>query len=148
MSLETDMRYAFASPGWMAFMHGLVVERVRRLCEEVPDINWSICEVFTAPPPQLSPSGAPLAWHCIVGAGAVTFGTSERDDVDFKVVVDYDAVLPLGRYDTQGKQERVQELSQMSQALIRDGRMRVIGDRTKRDPRVGDFHDIIARVTA
>lgn len=142
------MKYAFASAGWMAFMHGLVTERVGRFRIEAPDIAWSICEVFTNPPPELSPDGSPLAWHCIVRDGEVTFGASERDDVDFKVIIDYAAVLPLGRYDTRGKPERAAELSQMSQALVREGLMRLIGDRSKRDPRIGDFHDVIARVTA
>lgn len=128
-------------------MHGLVTERVRRFQKEAPDIAWSICEVFTDPPAELSPDGAPLAWHCIVQNGEIAFGATERDDVEFKVIVDYAAVVPLGRYDTQGKPERAAELSQMSAALIRDGRMRLIGERSKRDPRVGDFHDIIARVT-
>jgi hypothetical protein len=132
----------------MAFMHGMVSERVARLRFEIPDISWSICEVFTDPPVTLSPDGRPLAWHCVVSSGEVLFGDSEIDDVQFKVVADYDAILALGRYDTEGKPERAAELSQMGQALVRDGRMRLIGDRSKRDPRIGDFHDRIARVTA
>jgi hypothetical protein len=36
----------------------------------------------------------------------------------------------------------------MSGALIEAGRMSVIGDRSRRDPRIGDFHDPLARVTA
>lgn len=142
------MRYAFASPGWMAFMHGLVIERVRRFQTEAPDIAWSICEVFTDPPAELSPDGAPLAWHCIVNNGEVTFGLTEVDDVEFKVVIDYDAVVPLGRYDTRGEPARQAELGAMAQVLRDSGKMRVIGDRSRRDPRVGDFHDLIARVTA
>jgi hypothetical protein len=142
------MKYAFASPGWMAFMHGLVVERVRRFAVEAPDIAWSICEVFTDPPAELSPDGRPLAWHCMVQGGVVRFEATETDAAEFKVIVDYAAVVPLGRYDTQGDPERRAELGRMSQALRDDGRMQVIGDRSGRDPRVGDFHDIIAKVTA
>jgi len=142
------MTYAFASPGWMAFMHGLVTERVRRFQTEALDISWSLCEVFTDPPADLSPDGSPLAWHCIVRDGEVTFGEGERDDVDVKIVIDYEAVVPLGRYDTRGEPARQAELAAMAQALRDAGKMQVIGDRSKRDPRVGDFHDIIARVTA
>ncbi|MDZ4375303.1 MAG: hypothetical protein U1C74_28295, partial [Phenylobacterium sp.] len=105
-------------------------------------------EVFTDPPAALSPDGSPLAWHCRVEAGAVTFAATETDDVAFKVIVDYAAVVPLGRYDTQGEPARQAELAAMAQALRDTGRMRVIGDRSGRDPRVGDFHDLIARVTA
>lgn len=142
------MEYAFASPGWMAFMHGLIVERVRRFAVEAPDIAWSICEVFTDPPKDLSPDGAPLAWYAVIKDGQVRFGAEEIDDVEFKVFVDYAAVVPLGRYDTQGLPERQAELGRMAQALRDAGKMRVVGDRAGRDPRVGDFHDIIAKVTA
>lgn len=142
------MKYAFASPGWMAFMHGLVTERARRFQTEAPDIAWSICEVFTDPPPELSPDGSPLAWHCIVRDGEVIFDATERDDVEFKVIIDYAAVVPLGRYDTLGEPARQAELAGMAQALREAGKMQVIGDRSGRDPRVGDFHDVIAKVTA
>lgn len=131
------MTYAFASPGWMAFMHGLVTERVRRFQTEAPDIAWSICEVFTDPPAELSPDGSPLAWHCIVKDGEVTFSPTETDDVEFKVIADYAAVVPLGRYDTRGEPARQAELAAMAQALRDAGRMRVVGDRSRRDPRVG-----------
>ena len=60
------MKYPFASVGWMAFMHGLIVERVRRFAIEAPDVAWSICEVFTDPPEELSIDGSPLAWHCVM----------------------------------------------------------------------------------
>jgi hypothetical protein len=142
------MKYAFASPGWMAFMHGMMVDRAARLLEEAPDVAWSICEVFTDPPRELSPDGAPLAWHAVVQDGKVEFGASERDDVDVKITVDYAAVVPLGRYDTRGDPGRAAELAALGQGLRDRGLMCVIGDRLARDPRVGNFHDAIARVTA
>jgi hypothetical protein len=142
------MKYAFASPGWMAFMHGMMTERARRLFAEAPEVAWSICEVFTDPPRDLSPDGRPLVWHAVVRDGQVTFGDTVRDDVDVRIVVDYQAVLPLGRYDTRGDPARAAELAAMGQALRDRGLMTVVGDRSGRDPRIGDFHDAIARVTA
>ena len=142
------MKYVFGSPGWMAFMHGMIVERASRLAQTDPAIGWSICEVFTDPPADLSPNGAPIAWHAVVRNGEVRFGATEIDDVEVKIVVDYSGVLPLGRYDTRGDPARQAELSAMSAALISAGRMKVFGDRSRRDPRVGNLHDPIAQVTA
>lgn len=148
MISETSSQYEFASPQWIAFMHGMIVERVKRWKEDAPDLSWSICEVFTNPPEHLSPAGAPIAWSCIYNRGDLTFEASERDDVEFKVVVDYNAVLPLGRYDTAGCPARQKELADMAAHLRASGAMKVTGDRSQRDPRVGDLHDLIARVTA
>jgi hypothetical protein len=142
------MKYEFASPGWMAFMHGMIAERVAQLGEAATTLNWSICEVFTNPPASLSSSGAPLAWRCVVRGGEVSFAAEESDDVDVKVVVDYAAVVPLGRYDTRGDPARTAELAGMGQVLLKDGRMTVLGDRSKRDPRIGNLHDAVAKVTA
>jgi hypothetical protein len=132
----------------MAFLHGLQVSRAAALREIAPGIKWSICEVFTAPPRDLSPNGQPLAWYSFIDDGAVRFGNANRTDVDYHVVVAYDDVLPIGRYDTKGDPKRREELVRMSGTLIESGRMTVTGDRSTRDPRIGDFHDALARVTA
>lgn len=142
------MLYEFASPGWMAFMHGMMCERVAALGEAAREIDWSICEVFTDPPKHLSPDGSALAWCCIVRGGEVEFSNSQRTDVDFLVVADYAAILPVGRYDTRGEADRQAELAAMAQDLVQRGLMRTTGDRARRDPRLGNAHDAIARVTA
>jgi hypothetical protein len=132
----------------MAFLHGLQVDRVGTLQDVAPDVSWSICQVYTEPPVELSPDGRPLVWHSIIKDGVVTFGPEDRSDVDYYVVVGYNDVLPIARFDTRGDPERRAELSRMSGALVESGRMTVNGDRDRRDPRIGDFHDPLARVTA
>jgi hypothetical protein len=139
--------YEFASPGWKAFMHGMITANVVRLGADAADLRWSICEVFTDPPAHLSPSGAPIAWFCKVSGDRVTFGEGEIDDVDVKVIADYAAVLPLGRYDTAGDPGRAAELAGMSAGLVAAGQLTRIGDRAARDPRMPNLHDPIARVT-
>jgi hypothetical protein len=143
------MVYEFGSPGWMAFMHGMVAGRIADLGEPARDVNFSICEVFTDPPPTLSPTGAPLAWHCIVRGGEVEFGAFDRQDVEVRVVADYAAILPLARYDhARGDPVRATEIAAQGQALRESGKLVVHGNRAQRDPRIGNLHDPIARVTA
>jgi hypothetical protein len=148
MISDETTRYEFGSPEWIAFMHGMIFERMQRWKEEAPDLAWSICEVFTSPPDHLSAGGAPIAWTCIYDRGELMFAAKESDDVEFKVTVDYRAVVPLGRFDTRGDPDRQQELASMATRLRETGQMKTTGNRSKRDPRVGDLHDLIARVTA
>jgi hypothetical protein len=143
------MTYEFASPGWMAFMHGMISARMADLGEAARTVNFSICEVFTDPPASLSPSGAPLAWHCVIRNGVIEFGNTERQDVEVRIVADYQSILPLARHDySSGDPERAAEVAAQGQALRESGKLVMHGSRAQRDPRIGNLHDPIARVTA
>lgn len=141
------MKYEFASPGWVAFLHGRISERFAAMGAERDSVDWSICEIFSDPPKHLSPDGEPLAWHCSMRNGALRFGTGVADDVAVTVRADYEALVPVGRYDTRGEEARAAELHAMVAELMGRGAMSVEGSLTDRDPQFSDIHDIVARVT-
>jgi hypothetical protein len=103
------MKYEFASPAWCAAMHGLIAERVATEAKTRPDLVMSICEVFTDAPPHLADADGKVAWSCVVDGAEIDFRCSERDDVRVKVVGDYAAILPLGRYETRGDPDRAKD---------------------------------------
>ncbi len=141
------MKYEFASPAWLAAIHGIISERAARLMRETPDLRMSICEVFTDAPAHLANAGGRIVWSCVIDSGVVDFRLAERDDVRFKVTIDYAAVLPLGQFDTKGDPERQAELSRMSADLIDRGVMKIVGQRDS-DPRaMPSVHDAIAQLT-
>ena len=142
------MKYEFASPSWVAYLHGRISERFEAMGEERAGIDWSICEIFSDPPRHLSPDGAPLAWHCILRDGRLRIGAEAADDVSVTVRADYAAIVPIGRYDTRSEPERVRELQAMVAGLIARGAMTVDGALGARDARFSDVHDLLARVTA
>lgn len=141
------MKYVFGGPEWTAFMYGMIVKVVAGLGASARDLNWSTCEVFTDPPAELSPDGSPLAWHCIIRDGEIEFNATECSEVDVKIVADYRAVLPLARFDTKSDENRAHQLAGMGRDLAEAGKLTVLGDRSGRDPRIGELHDLIARVT-
>ena len=142
------MKYEFASPAWLAAIHGIISERASSLMKETPALRMSICEVFTGAPRHLADDAGRIVWSCVIEEGVVDFRLAERDDTRFKVTVDYAAVLPLGRFDAKGDPERQTELSRMSAELIERGVMKIVGTRDS-DPRaMPSVHDAIARLTA
>lgn len=141
------MKYEFGSPGWVAFLHGRISERFEAMGPDRETVDWSICEIFSDPPAHLSPDGAPLAWHCAMQHGTLQFGTGTNADVAVTVRADYDALVPVGRYDTRGEEARAAELRAMVADLMDRGAMSVEGSLADRDPRFADIHDVIARVT-
>jgi hypothetical protein len=141
------MKYEFASPTWLAAIHGIISERAAWLMKETPELRMSICEVFTDAPAHLANEGGKIVWSCVIEGGVVDFRLTERDDVRFKVTVDYEAVLPLGQFDTKGDPERQAELSQMSADLIERGVMRIVGRRDSDARAMPSVHDAIAQLT-
>ena len=142
------MKYAFASEGWVSFMHGMIVDRIASLGEEGKTIAYSFCEVFHNPPAEISGGRDRVAWHYRLKDGVVTVEPTEIADADVTISGDYAAILPLARYDTQGDPARAAELAGMAAALTKAGKLQVSGNRAARNPHLADFHDLIARVTA
>ena len=144
------MRYEFASPAWCAALHGLIAERVATEVKTKPDLTMSICEVFTNAPPHLADGDGKVAWSCVVDGPNVDFRASERDDVRTKVVGDYAAILPLGRYETRGEPDRAKALAAMAAKVREAGAMRTITDGAPARPgaqALTSMHDAIARLT-
>ena len=142
------MSYEFASPLWMAALHGIIVERVAQELPAKPDLVMSICEVFYGAPPHIAGPAGETAWSCLVRGGAVDFRMAARDDVAVKVRADYSATVPLGRYVVGGDPVRQAELAAMGAALTAAGKLERIGERPPPERALSSIHDAIARLTA
>jgi hypothetical protein len=141
------VRYEFASRQWLAALHGIITERAERERAAKPKLSMSICEVFTNAPAHLAGEGSRIVWSCVVEGNDIDFRITERDDVRVKVVVPYDKVLPLGRYDTRGDPARAAELASLVDALRANGDMQTIGEHRADPQAISSVHDAIARLT-
>jgi hypothetical protein len=142
---ESGMKYEFGSREWFAALQAIQCEKARALAD--PAFSYSVCEVMTGVPAHLAfLPGGKAAWCATIRGSDVTFELEERDDVNFKAVMDYAGVLPLTRFDTQGRADLNAELWAMSAALVASGKMKLIGDGPP-----GPFaaaHDAIVKLTA
>jgi hypothetical protein len=141
------MKYAFASPGWLAAIHGLIAERASWEIKTKPSLRMSVCEVFLNAPPALARADGVIVWSCVIDGADIDFQLRERNDVHFKVLAEYDPILPLGRFDTKGDPARAAELAGMAAALIQSGAMKTIGQRVGDPQAMTSVHDAIARLT-
>lgn len=143
------MKYRFGSREWLAAIHAIICERARLAAVARPDFTYSICEVYTGVPVELAilPGGR-TAWCARVRGADVTFELEESDAVDFKAVIDYESVIPLGRFDTMGRPDRVVMLQDMSKAVVASGKLKMTGPPPGGDGPLGSLHDAIAKLTA
>lgn len=104
-----------------------------------------MCEVFTDVPAHLGKDETGrLAWHCVVGDGAVECEEGEIEYADWKIVVDYSSILPITRLRFE---DDASVAERMIQELIISGRMTVIGDRERLPGFLEGLHDEMADVT-
>jgi hypothetical protein len=68
--------------------------------------------------------------------------------VAFKVTADYDAMLPIARYDTEGDPQRAAELGRMVMELVTAGKFRAVGQRLSGPEVLEPLHDRMAPLTA
>ena len=143
------MRYRFGSAEWLAALHAIICERARAAAVSHPDFSYSICEVYTDVPADIAlRPGGRTAWHAVVRGADVSFELKESDAVDFKAVVDYATVIPLGQFDTMGRADRAATLQKMSKAAIASGKLKMIGSPPAGEGPLGSLHDAIAKLTA
>ena len=144
---ESDVKYEFGSRQWFAALHAILCEKARAAADHT--LSYSVCEVMTGVPAHLAflPDGK-AAWCATIRGADVTFELEERDDVNFKAVMDYASVLPLARFDTQGRADLNAELWAMSAALVASGKMTLTGDPGGPPGPFAAAHDAIVQLTA
>lgn len=87
--------YAFASPRYLAMMHGYLVASAPAFAQKLGARRFSICEVYVGVPPEINHRArVSITWS--VGADApLAFSLSEEDDVDIKLVGTWEVLRRL-----------------------------------------------------
>lgn len=133
----------FASPQWLDALKSMI-ERYMALAP--PDLELSICEVFTGVPKHLDKDGnGIIAWHCRISGGRLDFCEGAIDDADIKTVADYAFVLPLARMKIDpGTMAEYQALQAEGARL---GKIKHSGDRSKVPEAFYGMHNALADLT-
>lgn len=134
----------FASPEW----HALLKATLERHTAMVgPELELTICEVFTGVPAHLDRNGdGIIAWNCLIRDGKVEFRDGEVPEADIKTIADYDFVIQLARMriepDTQDAYRALQEQG------VASGKLKPSGDTSRIPPSFYGMHNELAEVTA
>lgn len=140
------MKYRFASPSWLAAVHGTISERAAAMISAGDHPTFSMCEVFYGAPEGIANDGDRVVWSCVVDGATIDFRTEERDDVQLKVVADYATCEPLASYDTEGKPERQAEFARLMSEGREAGKVDVVYQPGGVGS-LGSVHDAAARFT-
>ena len=86
-----------ASPAWIALADAYLTSAIPALGADAEGVRFSMCEAFTSAPAHLADDAGRAAWWFEIDGPAVKVGRGTRDDVDVRIDVDYEEVLPTAR---------------------------------------------------
>jgi hypothetical protein len=138
------MKYEFASAEWFAALHGVLGSLAATQAARSPDFRISLCEVFLNAPPGRASQGGTLAWSCVSTGADLDFHLRERDDVEFKMRLDYALAAELARADADEPAKLAALVGRLAEAR-RAGALEQRGG----EWRYGfDIHNVMVRLTA
>ena len=141
-------KFELASKAWF--------DEIFRLFREAaaahPEIDFSVCEVFTGVPARLNPDAeGKIAWYGYLKNGKADLHMGEVDPskVVVKNIADWEATVPLARAHIDlTTPEGVAAYTKMSEDAAASGKLERFGDRTKVPMQLIGIHNSIARLTA
>jgi hypothetical protein len=95
---DEEDKHELCSEAWVEAARVYLENALAQLGPEVEGARFSLCEVFTDAPPHLADgAGGQVGWWFTIDGPRVEVGHGVRHDVEPRVVVDYQSVLPLVR---------------------------------------------------
>jgi hypothetical protein len=130
----------FASEAWFEALKALLPKYA---AGAGPDLELSLCEVFTGVPAHLDAHGnGVIAWHCRIKGGQIDFLRTEADDCDYKTVIDYEAVLPMARFVVTPETRAAYDA--LGAAAAASGKVKRSGDPSRIPPSFYGMHNDLA----
>ena len=112
--------------------------------------DYGFCEEYTDPPSPLVEPGPKAGFTLRIRDGVLQVANRVEDDVDCKITVDYQAVLPLARLVFGGDPAKREAADKQVEALVTAGKMHVKPGKRPSElvPELANLHDDLAKLTA
>ena len=141
-------KFELASKAWFDELFRLF----RAAAAEHPEIEFSVCEVFTNVPDRLSPDAKKqIAWRAFIAGGKadLAMGEVDADAVDIKTIADWEHTVPFARMkiDITNPADFARYM-QLADEAAAAGHMQRFGDRTKAPLEMISIHNTLADRTA
>ena len=138
----SEEKYDFASAAWVD-KAGTVLQAL--VSEHGTDgVSFSVCEVFTDAPSQVSANGT-AAWYFYINGKNVQIGLGEESGTDVRIQADYVTSLPNVRLVY--TPEIIEEMQKNAAERSQDSSSSVEGDMSKAPPYLVELHNQMAVLT-
>jgi len=140
--IMTD-KVEFGSKEYLDLAERFLKELTQEAGEQANDADYSMCEVYYNAPPHLALEGDRIAWHFRIKNNKINFGIGEVDDVDIKVMGDYQTLCHISKleYDPNDLQKIFEIFSEPMQS----GKYTFQGDLSKIPKFLNPIHNLLAK---
>ena len=139
----SDEKLDFAGSAWVDKATKVLEALVNEHGQE--ETSFSVCEVFTDAPADVSPSGT-AAWYFYIEGKSVRVGLGEEVGTDVRIQADYESSLPNVRLVY--TPEVLEEMRENAEERSANTSSSVEGDMSKAPPYLVELHNQMAPLTA
>ena len=139
----SDEKLDFAGSAWVDKATKVLEALVNEHGQE--ETSFSVCEVFTDAPADVSASGT-AAWYFYIEGKSVRVGLGEQVGTDVRIQADYESSLPNVRLVY--TPEVLEEMRENAEERSANSSSSVEGDMSKAPPYLVELHNQMAPLTA
>ncbi|MDC0214668.1 hypothetical protein OAL14_07615 [Gammaproteobacteria bacterium] len=139
----SDEKLDFAGSAWVDKATKVLEALVNEHGQE--ETSFSVCEVFTDAPADVSASGI-AAWYFYIEGKSVRVGLGEEAGTDVRIQADYESSLPNVRLVY--TPEVLEEMRENAEERTANTSSSVEGDMSKAPPYLVELHNQMAPLTA
>ena len=139
-------KYSYGSPQWVKHAEKVINDLIKGAGDSADGVKYSVCEVYNDGPSHISNEKGEVAWYFKIKGKQVTVGTEEIDDVNFKLMGDYELLSQMSRL-LFGVPEDVKKMNELVKEAKKSGKMSYEGDNRTSPKYLAPMHNIMAKVT-
>lgn len=140
-----EEKFEYASPQWVKYAKKIILDLFEKAGDSAKDTKYSVCEIYQNAPSHLRNAKGEVSWHFSINGNDISVESGEIDNVDFKVVGDYNLCQQIGRL-LNGVPEDMKKWGELAKEGGKNGKLK--WERSRKGPVfLAPLHNILAKIT-
>lgn len=139
-------KHEFASPQWVKCAERFILDLAKKAGDSANNADFTMCEAYYNAPTHLSDGNRKIGWYFRIKGRKISVETGDVDDVDFKVIGDYEVVKQISRL-FHGNPEDMKKLDEITKRAVKNGKLKAEGSRRKGPKYLFPLHNLLAEIT-
>ncbi len=139
-------KHEFASPQWVKCAERFILDLANKAGDSSNNVDFAMCETYYNAPTHLSDENRKTGWYFRIEGRKISVKLGEVDDVDFKVIGDYEVVKQISLL-IHGNPEDMKKSDEITKGAVKSGKLKAEGSRRKGPKYLLPLHNLLAEIT-